>query len=46
MRFFGLLLAAFVAAEVDVEEGVLVGTAENFDSIIADNKYVLVEFCK
>ena len=46
MRFVSLLLAAFVAAEIEVEEGVLVGTKDNFDEIIENNKFVLVEFCK
>lgn len=40
------VIAALVAAEIQVEEGVLVVTVENFDSVIADNDFVLVEFCK
>ena len=41
-----LFLAALALAEIEVEEGVLVGTKDNFDQIIKDNKFVLVEFCK
>lgn len=48
---FTLLLASSYAdsgakSDVQVEDGVLVLTAENFDSVIEDNEYVLVEFCK
>lgn len=40
------IFAVFVAAEIEVEEGVLVGTVGNFDEILSNNKFVLVEFCK
>jgi len=44
MRFLAAVFAAFVVAEIEVEDGVLVGTADNFDGIIEGNKFVLVEF--
>jgi len=31
-------------SEVAVEDGVLVLTTENFDSVLSENTYVLVEF--
>jgi hypothetical protein len=42
---FAILFVACVA-EIQVEEGVLVLTTENFDSAVAENQFVLVEFCK
>lgn len=43
-----LLLCAFgaVFADITEEKGVLVLTTDNFDGAVADNKYILVEFCK
>lgn len=47
-----LLLVAVVASgvyadeEVKIEDGVLVLTTGNFDEVIKNNEYVLVEFCK
>lgn len=39
-------LLAVQAAEVEVEEGVLVVTNENFKQVVEENEFVLVEFCK
>lgn len=33
-------------AEVKTEDGVLVLTTDNFESVIKENEFVLVEFCK
>lgn len=38
--------AIYGDAEVKTEDGVLVLTTENFESVIKDNEFVLVEFCK
>lgn len=56
MRMLKYLLLALVVtcsfadddakSEVQVEDGVLVLTEDNFDSVIDDNEFVLVEFCK
>lgn len=35
-----------VDTEVKIEEGVLVLTKNNFESVIKENEFVLVEFCK
>merc|ERR1712176_208489 len=37
-------LLAFVAAEFETEEGVIVGTATNFDDVLKASGHVLVEF--
>ena len=39
-----LLAFSAYADEVTKEEGVLVLTTKNFDAVIAENEYVLVEF--
>lgn len=39
-------LGVQAAEEIKTEEGVLVLTVKNFKEAIADNEYVLVEFCK
>ncbi|XP_012527673.1 protein disulfide-isomerase [Monomorium pharaonis] len=49
MRSFGVCLAAFCLivtslAKVETEDGVLVVTKDNFDNVIQDNDYVLLEF--
>jgi len=41
-----LCLAATSLAKVETEDGVLVVTKDNFDSVIRDNDYVLLEFCE
>jgi len=42
-----LAAASYVAAsEIKLEEGVIVATVDNFKQVIADNEFVLVEFCK
>lgn len=36
----------FTDEEIKVDDGVLVLTKANFKNAIADNEFVLVEFCK
>lgn len=44
---FAFVVVAFCAdAEVTIEDGVLVLTDDNFKSVVTDNEFVLVEFCK
>ena len=43
---FSLCWLFVFAADVEEEDGVLVLTKENFQSVITENQYVLVEFCK
>lgn len=38
--------AVFCEEEIKLDEGVLVLTKANFKQAIADNSFVLVEFCK
>jgi thiol-disulfide isomerase/thioredoxin len=39
-----LFLALAFAAEIELDEGVLVATTDNFDTILAENDKILVEF--
>ena len=41
-----LLFGVVAISAIETEENVLILTDENFDSAVADNKYILVEFCK
>lgn len=41
-----LCLVATSFAKVETEDGVLVVTKDNFESVIQDNDYVLLEFCE
>ena len=45
MKFFLLaLVASAIADDFEKEEGVVVGTADNFDAVLAASNHVLVEF--
>ena len=44
LSLLGLILVQ--AAEVEVEDDVLVLTQENFQQVVDENEFVLVEFCE
>lgn len=47
MCLLALAVGVFCAdAEIKTEDGVLVLNEDNFKSAIADNEFILVEFCK
>lgn len=47
MCLLALAVGVFCAdAEIKTEDGVLVLNDDNFKSAIADNEFILVEFCK
>lgn len=42
-----LAVASYVAAaDIKLEEDVIVATVDNFKQVISENEFVLVEFCK
>ena len=44
MKFFFCLLAFALGHDFETEESVIVGTADNFDDVLAASNHVLVEF--
>ena len=44
MKFFLVALLGSAFAEFEKEEGVIVGTADNFDDVLAASNHVLAEF--
>lgn len=46
LLFVTALVVISAAEDVELDEGVLVLTSDNFDGVLKDNELVLVEFCK
>lgn len=46
VKLFFLCVFSVVFVDISEENGVLVLIEVNFDGVIVDNKYILVEFCK